>query len=91
MKAVRRKVSVNNIKIQQLLRILAVVLVFFLTAGALLYWQNAITLEGLVLSVLGSVVIGLLFVFGVRVVQRNAFLDGFRNGRNGVERGRNES
>jgi len=90
MKAVR-KVSVNNIKIQHFPRILAVVLVIFLTAGVLLYWQNAITLGGLVFWVLGLVVVGLVFVFGIRVAQKDAFLDGFQNGRNGVKRGRNRS
>lgn len=81
MKKVKKKLGLDNLKTHHFPRILAVVLLSFLTVGILFYWQNAITLESLVFWVFGLVVIGLVFILGIRVAQRDAFLDGFRNGR----------
>ena len=81
-----KKISINNLKTRHFPWMLAVVLVIFLTAGVLFYWQNAVSLEALVVWVLGLVVIGLVFIFGERVAQRDGFVNGFRNGRNGVKK-----
>lgn len=42
--------------------------------------------QGLVFGLVGLVVLVLTFVFGVRVAQRDAFLDGFKNGRDGIKK-----
>ncbi len=81
-----KKISLDDIKTRHFPWMVAIVLIVFLTLGILLYWQKEITLGSLVLWVLQLVVIGLLFIFGVRIGQRDAFVDGFRNGRDGVEK-----
>lgn len=66
--------------------ILAAILVVWLTAAIFLYWQNAVTLGSLALWILGMVIIGFLFIYGIRLAQKNGFIDGFRNGRNGIKK-----
>ena len=73
-------------KVQHFPWILAVVLVVWLTAGIFLYWQNAINLGSLTLWILGMVMIGFLFVYGIRIAQKDGFINGFRNGRNGFKK-----
>ena len=66
--------------------ILAAILIVWLTAGIFLYWQNAINLGSLALWILGMVIIGFLFVFGIRIAQKDGFVNGFRDGRDGLKK-----
>jgi len=86
-----RELTADKIRTQLFSWIFIIVLVVFLTAGVLLYWQNSVTLGALALWTLGLVIIGFLFVFGTRVAQKDGFIDGFRNGRDGVKRAKKKS
>lgn len=80
-----KKIGVNNLKTRHFPWLVGAILVFFLTAGVLLYWLGVISVGIFVLGALGILIIGFLFVFGIRVAQKNGFVDGFKNGRDGVK------
>jgi len=42
--------------------------------------------QGFALGAIGGLILVLIFVFGVRIAQRDAFVDGFRDGRDGVKK-----
>lgn len=91
MKVMKKRISLGNVKAYHFPWILIAVLIILLTSGILLYWLNAMTLTSLAVWILGLVVIGLLLVFGTGVAQRDAFINGFRNGRDGVKKGKKKS
>lgn len=66
---------------------LLIVLIVLVGFSAILYWQGDISLQALVLWVLGAVVIGALFVFGRRGAQKDGYINGFRDGRGNVKKG----
>lgn len=82
----KKRLSFDGIKADHFSWIVALTLTLLLTGGIFFYWQQAISFEGLVFWVLGLVVIGLVFVFGARLAQRDGFQDGFKNGLNGAKR-----
>lgn len=67
-------------------------LLFILVGGTgVLYWQEALTSGGLIFVVLIAGLLGLVIVLGVAVAQRNGFVDGFLDGRDGVKRWKKKS
>lgn len=66
---------------------LLIVLIVLVGFSVILYWQGDISLQALVLWVLGAAVIGALFVFGQRGAQKDGYVNGFGDGRNKVKRG----
>lgn len=67
-------------------RLFGVLLAISLAVGAGLYWQGSIQESGLVLLVIVTLVVGILFPFGVRVAQRDGFLDGYVQAKNGLDK-----
>lgn len=66
---------------------MVVILLCVLVGGTgILYWQDVMKFGGLVFVVLMAVLLGLVVVLGMTVTQRNGFLDGFRDGRDGVKK-----
>lgn len=66
--------------------VLLVVLVVLVAFSVIFYWQGAVSLQALLLWVLGAVVIGALFVFGQREVQKDGYVNGFKDGKNNVKK-----
>lgn len=63
------------------------ILLFVLVSGTgILYWQDVMKFGGLVFVVLMAVLLGLVVVLGVTVAQKDGFLNGFRDGRDGVRK-----
>ena len=83
---VKKKSSLNSFKVNSFRWLLILILLVSLGIGIFLYWQNSISWLVLVFWSLILVVIGLLFALGIRIAQRNGFIDGFKNGRNGVKK-----
>ena len=46
---------------------------------------------GITFGLLGLLALAFLYVFGVRVAQKDAFIDGFRNGRDGIKKSKKKS
>lgn len=61
----------------QINRFFGILTAIFLALAAFLYWQNHILKTGLILWGVFALVVGVLFVFGVRMAQRDGFLDGY--------------
>ena len=58
-------------------RLLGVVLAFFLAIAGVLYWQGYIQAIELLLAGIIALVAGIAYVFGIRVAQKDGFLDGY--------------
>ena len=58
-------------------RFFGIVLGIFLVIIGFLYWQNRITEIGLITVILVVLATGGLFVFGVRIAQKDGFFDGY--------------
>lgn len=67
------KVKTKNIK-----WIFIFLVISFLGIGGVLYWQDDITLRGLLLLILMSLLTGISFVLGTRIAQKDGFVDGFK-------------
>jgi len=75
----------KKVKFTHINRVQMIVLVLLTGYVVALYWQNIITLGSLVFLTLGFAVIGVLFVFGARVIQKDGFANGFRDGVDGIK------
>lgn len=58
-------------------RLYGLLLAVFLALGGLLYWQETIQVKGIILIGVIALVSGILFTFGVRIAQKDGFLDGY--------------
>lgn len=71
------KVKTENIK-----GIFIFLMISFMGIGGVLYWQDDITIWGLLLLIFMSLLSGVSFVWGTRIAQKDGFVDGFRKGKN---------
>jgi hypothetical protein len=67
-------------------RLLGVLLAISLVVGGAFYWYGCIQEAGLVLVVIVVLVVGILFPFGVRMAQRDGFLDGYARAKDHFDR-----
>jgi hypothetical protein len=67
-------------------RLLGVLLAISLAVGAGLHWQGSIREAGLVLLIIVALIVGILFPFGVRMAQRDGFLDGYARAKDHFDR-----
>lgn len=58
-------------------RLYGLLLAVFLALGGLLFWQGTIRKTGLILIGITALASGILFTFGVRLAQKDGFLDGY--------------
>lgn len=61
----------------RMIRLYGLIFAVFLALGGLLYWQGTIQMKGLILMGITALVSGILFTFGVRIAQKDGFLDGY--------------
>lgn len=61
----------------QIIRLFGTLLAIFLASGGFLYWQGFLQEMGLVLIGVIVLVVAILFVFGIRIAQKDGFLDGY--------------
>jgi len=67
-------------------RFFGIVLGIFLVFAGFLYWQNRITEIGLITVILVALATGFLFVFGVRIAQKDGFFDGYVRAKNELDK-----
>jgi len=67
-------------------RLLGVVLAFFLAIAGVLYWQGYIQAIELLLAGIIALVAGIAYVFGIRVAQKDGFLDGYTRAKDDFNR-----
>lgn len=67
-------------------RFFGILLAIFLAIGGFLYWQEYIQEEGLILIGVIALVAGILFTFGVRIAQKDGFLDGYARAKNNFDK-----
>jgi len=67
-------------------RLLGVVLAFFLAIAGVLYWQGYIQAIELLLAGIIALVAGIAYVFGIRVAQKDGFLDGYSRAKDNFDK-----
>lgn len=67
-------------------RLFGVILSFFLAVAGVLYWQGYIHQVGLMLAAAISLVSGISYVFGIRIAQKDGFLDGYARGQDNFDK-----
>lgn len=80
-----------NLGRENIVRVLAALLLILVSGVGILYWQEAMALSGLIFVILMAVLLGAVVVLGVTVAQRDGFLDGFRNGCDEVKKTEEQS
>ena len=73
----KRKITSFRLKIRHFVWLLAAVLVLSLIPGVFHFWQGFVNLTFLIFWILVLLIIGVLFVFGLRFAQKDSFLDGY--------------
>jgi len=71
-------------------RFFGVLLGIFLASAGFLYWQNRITEIGLIIMVLIALTAGVLFVFGIRIAQKDGFIDGYARAKDNLDKKKKE-
>lgn len=64
----------------------ASLLAFFLAITGVLYWQGQIGLESLLLVGIIALVAGISYVFGIRIAQKDGFLDGYARAKDNFDK-----
>lgn len=67
---------------EQIIRFFGLLLAIFLAVGGFLYWQGYMQTIGLVMIGVVVLVAGISFTFGIRVAQKDGFLDGYNQAEN---------
>ena len=81
---IEKRPRLAQLQPQHFIWILAISLAILCTIGGLLFYRNEISLRALTCWLLGLIVVGLLFILGIRISQRNSFINGFHDGRDRV-------
>ena len=81
-----RRRLVNGLTPGRINRLLGVVLAFFLAVAGILYWQGYIQAIELLLAGIIALVAGIAYVFGIRVAQKDGFLDGYTRAKDDFNR-----
>lgn len=72
-----KKRLVNGLNTDKITHFFGLTLAIFLAIGGFLYWQGYIQELGLILLGIITIVVGISFILGVRVSQKDGFLDGY--------------
>lgn len=70
----------------QINRLFGIILAFFLAIAGFLYWQGQINLESLLLVAILILVAGISFTFGVRIAQKDGFLNGYARAKDNFDK-----
>lgn len=81
-----RKRLVNGLTSGRINRLLGVVLALFLAIAGFLYWQGYIQAIVLILTGIVALVVGISYVFGIRIAQKNGFLDGYSRAKDNFDK-----
>jgi len=67
-------------------RCFGVLLALFLAFTGFLYWKEYIQEAGLILVGIIALAAGILFVFGVRIAQKDGFIDGYARAKDNFDK-----
>ena len=81
MRLVKKGITTGRIN-----RFFALFTAIFLALAAFLYWQNHISLFALIVTGILGLAVVVLFVFGVRISQRDGFLDGYARAKDNFDK-----
>ena len=67
-------------------QLFGIVLAIFLAIAGVLYWQGYIQAIELLLAGIIALVAGIAYVFGIRVAQKDGFLDGYSRAKDNFDK-----
>ena len=77
-----RRRLVNGLTSERINCLFGAVLAIFLVIAGFLYWQGYIQAIVLLLAGIIALVAGISYVFGIRIAQKDGFLDGYARAKN---------
>lgn len=81
----RRKL-VNGLTPGRINQLFGIVLAIFLAIAGFLYWQGYIQAIVLILTGIIALVAGISYVFGIRIAQKDGFLDGYSRAKDNFDK-----
>ena len=81
-----RRRLVNGLTSERINCLFGIVLAIFLAIGGFLYWQGYIQEIVLILVGIIALVAGISYVFGIRIAQKDGFLDGYTRAKDGFDK-----
>ena len=80
------KTLVRWLSFRRVIYLFSFIWVVFLGLVGFLYWQGYIQQVALILLGIIALIVAIVFIIGVRIAQRDGFMNGFKNGRDGTHR-----